>query len=257
MINSAGFCARYAHKGAAPRGGDGFAFLEQFGGDADLAATNEALVIFFQLTGDIQIVGGDAVGGFVAVRAQIAEGDDAFEARAVGEVKAGDRIVEAVLLTRFDEIGKRQALERCGQNIAMRVGMLEKVEEGVHRVVAFRGGVEGAGEIGEKPSEAFAREAVFVMSAAQGASKARERRKSRKSLYVGKLGGEFGHDLLDEEAAERNLTKAFEAVVDGIKDGGVRFFGQEDGRLDIEERLEISREAHGERDLDEDDRFIG
>ena len=107
MINSAGFCAGYAHKGAAPSGGNGFAFLEQFGGDADLAAADEALVIFFELTGNIQIVGGDAVRGFVAVRAQIAKGDDAFEARAVGEVKASDRIVEAVLLTRFGEIGKR------------------------------------------------------------------------------------------------------------------------------------------------------
>jgi hypothetical protein len=51
--NLAGFGARDAHERAAPGGRDSFTFLEQIGGDADLAAADEALVIFFELSWDI------------------------------------------------------------------------------------------------------------------------------------------------------------------------------------------------------------
>jgi hypothetical protein len=171
-----------------------------------LAAADEALVIFFKLIGEIEIVGGDAEGGFEAVGAQVAEGVDALEARAVGEMEGGDGIVEAVLLARFGEIGQREALERRGENVAMRMRMLEEEEEGVHGIVALGGGVERASEIREQAGEAFAREAFFVVRATQGAGQTWKRRECGEGLQVGKFGGEFGDDLLDEEAAERDLA---------------------------------------------------
>src|SRR5208282_1471507 len=43
-----------------------FVVFEEVGGDADLASADEALVIFFELIGEVAVVGGEAEGGVEA-----------------------------------------------------------------------------------------------------------------------------------------------------------------------------------------------
>ena len=65
----------------------------------------------------------------------------------------------------------------------------------------------------------------------------------------------FGHPL-DQEVAERDAAQALLTVGDGVEHCGIGAAGVEDARLRVEQRLNPRAHTAGERDLDEDQRFV-
>ena len=73
---------------------------------------------------------------------------------------------------------------------------------------------------------------------AQPGGEARDRREGGEGLELGQLAGEFGHDQLDQEVAERDPAQALQAVVDRVEDRGV-------GRGRVADRRHRGRSAAG------------
>ncbi len=70
------------------------------------------------------------------------------------------------------------------------------------------------------------RETVFVLKVPQGLGKVRQGRQCAVGLNIRKLRSQFVYYLLDQEIAKRNAPQASQAVIDRVKDRGIRFFGR-------------------------------
>ena len=110
--------------------------------DANFADADELLVVFFNFVGDIAIVGSHTVRRFQAVRPQNPEAVDALEARAVREVKRGDRITEFSIAADAREISKSETAKWRIERMAVCEWMRKKREECIDGIANAGGGRE-------------------------------------------------------------------------------------------------------------------
>ena len=129
------------------------------------------------------------------------------------------------------------------------------MKKAFHGIAAPGGRREIARVFGEQSGEAGGREAEFVLVVAESLGEEREWRERAVDADVRELGGQLGHNLLDQEIPEGNIAKTLQAIVDGIKDGGIGLFGRENRSVHVEQGREIAAQPLRQRHFDENDRL--
>jgi pimeloyl-ACP methyl ester carboxylesterase len=154
----------------------------------------------------------DAVGFLDVARRDIAQPVHPFEAGAIAEMEARDRVGRTFRAARAGQISRAQAQKRAAQRLLSgpRLAPPHHLQRGEQR--GFR--LLAAG----KP--------VF-----QPAAEARCSRQGRKAGLLQQLRPEFFDHLLDQEIAERDPAQPVLAVRDGIKKSRCRCAPPVRGRL--------------------------
>ena len=83
------------------------------------------------------------------------------------------------------------------------------------------------------------------------------RRKRDEPLQLREIAAELFDDLLDQRGAEVHAREPGLAVRDRIEDRGVGVLRVELGRVRVEQRRQLARDARRQRDLDEHERLVG
>ena len=84
-----------------------------------------------------------------------------------------------------------------------------------------------------------------------------DRGKRGEDFQPGKFTAKVFGDLLDEEVAERDASKTFLAVGDGLENRAIGELRVAYCRIRIKQRLDSSTHAASQRHFDKDQRFFG
>src|ERR1700738_611297 len=97
-----------------------------------------------------------------------------------------------------------------------------------------------ASVIAEQRREAPRCETIFILAVQQCLGKAWQGRERAEVFHIGELGRQLDHHLLNQEVAEGNSSQAVQAVIDGIKDGGVHFVGRQHRSVYVKQPFQIA-----------------